>query len=233
MIDRFFLDTPLAAEQDALLDDAEFRHLKVMRISVGEEIELVNGEGILATARVVAIEKQKAHLHILSCTTKPRPTPLSLAIALIRPNRLEWVIEKATELGVHSLILYRADQSEKEGLSPNQQERLRHLTISALKQSGSLYLPRIELLPSLDIALQKNGRILFGDTAPDAPWLSTLNCKPTEPIFFFTGPEKGFSEREHQLLLEKGTGVKLNANILRAETAPIAALSILSCKEIV
>ena len=230
MIDRFFLDDSLAQGEKIDLPEPEFRHLKVLRIGVGEEIELVNGRGSLATARVERMDKQSAHLKILESKEEPRPTPsISLGLALIRPNRLEWVIEKATELGADTIYLYSADLSEKEGLSPNQKERLQHLAISALKQCGRLYLPNIELLPSIDDALSGDHRILFGDTHPSAPWLSSLPLQ-SGSLLFITGPEKGFSEREHQLLHEKGKGVKLSRNILRAETAPIAALSILSCR---
>ena len=99
------------------------------------------------------------------------------------------------------------------------------MTISALKQSGRLYLPAIEILPRLEALFSHRARYLFGDTRPAPPLSPT---KSEEPILFITGPEKGFSKREQSLLDQKAAGVRINPNILRAETAPLAALSILS-----
>jgi len=224
--DRFFMDASFGAGQELKLEEAEFHHLKVMRSSTGDEIELVNGRGALARARIVKLEKQTALLRCETCEERPQKSPkVALGLALIRLNRLEWTIEKATELGADALFLFTADLSEKEALSPHQLERLRHLTISALKQCGSLHLPHLSLLPSLDAILHQDRKILYGDTRFDAPRLRELNL--SGPIVFLTGPEKGFSQREKNLLVERGEGVQLNQNILRAETAPIAALSIL------
>ncbi len=226
--DRFYLDAPLQTGQTVTLEESEFHHLKVLRIDPSEEIELVNGHGFLAKANLLKLDKRAAHLQISSCTHSPPPSPsISLALALIRVNRLEWAIEKATELGADEIFLYPADYSEKEALSPHQLDRLRHLAISALKQCGRLYLPRLSL-SSLDEIFLTSNRILYGDTNPNATRINSS----IEPTLFISGPEKGFSEREELLLQAKGTGVKLSENILRAETAPLAALSILKQRSI-
>lgn len=222
MQDRFYLDAPL--ETNLTLTDSEFHHLKVLRIAPGDQVELVNGQGFLAKALVLKLDKHAAHLQLLSHTYEDPPSPpIAIAIAILRMNKLEWAIEKATELGADEILLYPADHSEKTTPSPHQFERLRHLAISALKQCGRLYLPRIHL-STLDAILHTPSPILFGDTNPDAP---PIPHSPTTPVLFISGPEKGFSQREIELLQSKATGVKLNRNILRAETAPLAALSIL------
>ncbi len=222
--DRFYLNAPFQIDQAVELEEPEFHHFKVLRILPDEEIDLVNGRGDLAIARVLKIAKHSAHLQILSFTHIPAPTPpIILALALLRMNRLEWAIEKATELGADSFFLFPADNSEKSDLSLNQLERLRHLAISALKQCGRLYLPSFTLATLSKILLHP-ALILYGDTHPDAPLIPITT---TESTLFISGPEQGFSKHEKELLQEKGKGVKLNANILRAETAPLAALSIL------
>ncbi len=222
--DRFYLNVPLTEETVVKLEEQEHHHLsRVMRVSPGEEVELVNGHGSIAKAIVSRIDKQATTLQILTLQTIPRPShQIILAIPLMRPNKLELILEKGTELGADGFWMYPADFSEKAELSSNQLERLRNLTISSLKQSGRLFLPSLEVLSSLE---NIHGFILFGDTRENAPKIIHTKLK-TETIFI-SGPERGFSPKEVEFLEQKGHGVKLNPNILRAETAPLAAMSIL------
>lgn len=215
--ERFYIDADL---QDTLdLEGQEHHHLAhVMRIRVGEEIELVNGRGSLAVARVEAISKHETRLTVLTSTTTPLSLPhLKLAIPLMRPAKLELVIEKCTELGAGGFYLYPAQFSEKDDLSEHATERLQHIAISAMKQCGRLDLPPIQLWKFEEI-LASPTPLLFGDTREaEGP-----KNRP-EQIVFMTGPEKGFSKKELDLLDRRGTGVRLHKNILRAETAPIVA----------
>jgi 16S rRNA (uracil1498-N3)-methyltransferase len=144
----------------------------------------------------------------------------------MRPNKLEWVVEKATELGADALHFYTADYSEKDDLSANQLERLHNLSLSALKQSGRLFLPSIEVLPSLKRTFVEGGTIYFGDTGGSCP--SILNVRRGKHTSLITGPERGFSEAELEILHTAAQGVSLSAYILRAETAPVAGLSVLA-----
>jgi len=222
-VDRFYCPHPFNEGALVNLEESEHHHARVMRIAVGEEVELVNGQGSLAQAKVATLDKRATTLEILKVETVSRPSrEIILAIPMMRPNKLELIVEKGTELGADAFWLYTADHSEKSDLSNNQSERLRNLTISALKQSGRLFLPSLEILPSLD---KIEGFLLFGDTRPEAPNLLEVNG-PSR-IIFITGPEKGFSEREVVQLEKKGKGVRLNPYILRAETAPLAAVSVL------
>lgn len=227
-INRYFIDSLLNPGTSVLLDNDEFHHLKVLRAKAGEEIELVNGCGALASARIERLDKNAAHLKVIDCTEQPRPdASVSLCMGLIRSSRLEWAVEKATELGVDTLFLFQADLSEKLSLSTHQIKRLRHLAISALKQCNRLYLPEILLVSLEEVLSKKDVTILYGDMKEHAPWIGRLD----HSVLFVSGPEKGFSDRELRLLQSKGQGVKLSHNILRAETAPLAALSILLCEK--
>lgn len=224
-IDRFFFAGPLTP--DLVITGDEFHHLKVVRIEVGEQIEIVNGKGSIATGTLTSLDKRSAHLTLANIqTTIRKPAHLILGIPFMRPNKLEWIIEKGTELGADAFHLYPAQYSEKLQLYPNQIERLHNLTVSALKQSGRLFLPSFEILTSFNELFATEGTILFGDVDPKAP--SLLTIKPGKTALFITGPEKGFSTEEETLLSQKAKGVSLNPNTLRAETAPIAAISILS-----
>jgi 16S rRNA (uracil1498-N3)-methyltransferase len=200
-----------------------------MRVRVGETVELVNGKGALATAKVHSLEKKRAGLTIQESTSQfPSLPQILLGIPYLRPSKLEWILEKGTELGADSFLLYPAESSEKRDLSESQLERLQNLLVSAMKQSGRLFLPHLELLSSFSELLQREAKILFGDTRKGAAPFDEVPF----PVLFITGPESGFSEEEQTLLEQKGTGVQLNLNILRAETAPIAAISLLAWKRL-
>ena len=229
--ERFFLPHLIPEDKTTYLKDQEFHHLvHVCRLRTGDEVELVNGQGMLARARIDRVEKEKASLSLLEAKQVPPPTQkIILGIALLRMNKIEWAIEKATELGATAFYLFTADHSEKGDLSVHQIERLRHLSVAALKQSGRLYLPEIILLNSLEKTFIPGALQLFGDVNPKAhPLFSALPKKPSDQtILFLSGPEKGFSNEEENCLKENDVqGIKLGNHILRAETAPIAAMSV-------
>ncbi|HSX25459.1 MAG TPA: RsmE family RNA methyltransferase [Chlamydiales bacterium] len=220
--ERFYLNAEFHLGDTLPLEGQELHHLAhVMRIRPGEEVQLLNGRSALATAKVTSIEKRQATLEILAVhQEKPPAAPVTLAIPYMRMAKLEWIIEKGTELGAAAFLLYPADHSEKETFSSHQLERLHFIAISAMKQCGRLDLPSIQ--PTSFNQLLTFPKILFGDPAGDP-----LN-HPAPPLLFITGPEKGFSPKELTLLKQKAQGVRLHKNILRAETAPIVAIALFS-----
>ena len=225
MIARFYLDSSF--EEPLILSGDEFHHLAhVLRIRVGEEVELVNGRGSLARVQVKRLTKEAVEFSLINSTHEPRSSPLLfLGLSLIRINRLEWTIEKGTELGADGFVLFPAEHSEQKGISHHQLSRLSHLTLSALKQCGRLYLPEIIYVSSLSEVLARDALFLFGDLDDEEaePIFSTFSS--AKPIIFLTGPEGGFSPQEiEKLRKKKARGVQLHKNILRAETAPLAAL---------
>ncbi|MBS0615444.1 MAG: 16S rRNA (uracil(1498)-N(3))-methyltransferase [Verrucomicrobia bacterium] len=225
-VDRFFYPHSLKVSAIVLEGD-EYHHLSVMRIRPSEEIEIVNGEGEIAKALVQSMSKNSAELKIISHQLVSPPSyELILAQALTKPSNLEWIVEKGTELGATAFWLFPGDRSEKNSLSENQLKRLEHITISALKQSGRPFLPKIELKKPLQTWTKPKGALLFGSLSPSAPLLS----KPSSPCIFVVGPEKGLSPEEINFLQQslQAQGVKLHDNTLRAETAALCALSQLS-----
>ncbi|MFN0064742.1 MAG: RsmE family RNA methyltransferase [Chlamydiales bacterium] len=224
---RFFLDHPLLQENRAHLQGTEAHHLtKVMRKSRGAIVELIDGHGKLATAEVLAVGRELVELKILSLTESEKPERRILCQAIPRLNRLETILEKGTELGMTELWLFPGELSEKTSLTKNQIERIHTLFVSALKQCGRLYLPLLELKPSLlewkELPLQS----FFGDIAPDAPPFPQKLRH--EPILFCVGPEAGFTPKEEEKLRKLGAqGVALSHAILRTDTAPLVALSLI------
>lgn len=226
-MERFYLEALLEKGCAVALKDTEHHHLtKVLRMRVNEEIELVNGKGCLAKAKITTLMKDQTSLEILDVQKFPPPTSqILLGLPFMRPSKLEWVIEKGTEIGADSFLLYPADSSTQESFSSHQIERFRIITISALKQSKRLYLPHLEILPDLNSLLAKEAHLFFGDTEQNAPLLCQ---KESKTKLFITGPESGFSKQEIETLKRKAEGFRINQNILRAETAPIVALSLLN-----
>jgi 16S rRNA (uracil1498-N3)-methyltransferase len=229
---RYYLDADFLENEPVSMSGDESHHLiRVLRARPGEKVELVNGRGQLAQATVKEVAKHSAELMIGSVVQENPKPPLILAMGLPRMNHLEWVIEKGTELNATAFWLFPGIHSEKETLSDSQSERLKHLAISAMKQCGRLDLPTIELKPPLLKWTPQAGTLLFGDTAEDAPYLWDLPLKKplASPVIVFIGPEKGFDSREREFLLStmQAKGIRLHPNILRTETAPLVALSLI------
>lgn len=232
-IDRFFYDSPLTPQQEVHLEGKEFHHLvHVTRAKPDEVVELVNGKGQLAYASLKKTEKRHATLDIEKVLEEPKPSFfIILAQAIPRISRLDFIIEKGTELGLTELWLFPGHHSERKNLSENQLDRLRAITIAAMKQCGSLYLPKITLKPSLSKWESIQFPSFFGDLSPDAPPLfqTWQQHPPKDGILFFIGPEGGFSDEEEEILRNfDAKGVKLHHNILRTDTASLAALTLIS-----
>src|SRR5207302_3900293 len=122
----------------------------VMRTRKGENVEVVNGKGTLAQASVAEIAKDKAVLHINSVHEQVKqPERIILAQALPKQNRLDFILEKGTELGVDEFWLFPGKLSVKKDFSENQMERLETQIIVAMKQCGRLFLPKLSFKPPL------------------------------------------------------------------------------------
>ena len=232
-IDRFYLDDPLEPSTQTELTGQELHHLShVTRARVGNEIQLVNGKGSLAIAEILEINKNTAFLNIQSRLSKdPVPFRSVIAQAIPRQNRLDMIVEKSTELGMDELWLFPGKLSEKKELKENQLFRLRKIAISAMKQSGRLFLPEIKLIPPIRQWQSQPLPVYFGDIDADAePFLKVWEASPDEEgLIFVIGPESGLHEDEIQQLKElHAIGVKLHQHILRTDTAPLAALSLIS-----
>lgn len=226
---RFFLIDDLSRDT-VHLSGPEVHHLKqVMRVQIGEIVELINGKGMIAKARLFEINATKASFEIIDKTKVPPPAfDLILAQAITRPALLDWIIEKGTELGATQFWLFPGELSEKKELTAHQLERLHHLMTSALKQCGRLYLPTLKIVPPLSQWTKPTETVLFGSLLSTA---APLHNRPNDSsVIMVIGPEKGFSPTEYSILQTQlhATGVKLHDNILRAETAALCALSILS-----
>lgn len=231
--DRYYLENALADGSEFSLDGEEFHHLsRVMRGAVGDEVECFNGRGVLVVATIISLEKKEAWLRVVKRSESPFPSsPLIIAQAYPRQNKLELVLEKGCELGMNEIWLFPGERSEKSDSSDNQKQRMHHILVSSAKQCGQLWVPTVKIMPLLSKWSKPEENAFFGDVREEAPLFAEAwkESDPSKGAIFFVGPEKGFSDKEHAKLEELGAvGVKLNNHILRTETAPLAALSLMS-----
>lgn len=235
--ERFFISQELTLGGLIRIEGPECHHLvTVMRGTLGTKVELVNGLGTLAQAKITRIEKKYAELLIESIyrQNKEDVHPLILLQAIPKLNRLEYIIEKGTELGMSALYLFPGERSEKKVFSDNQTDRFYHLAIAAMKQCGRLFLPEIKLMPPISLWEKEETSLplFYGSLDPAASLLiAAVNPQGhlCEGVQFCVGPEGGLTPAEEAALQALGgIGVKLHKNILRTETAAIAGLTILS-----
>ena len=192
------------------IENEEFHHLvHVMRHKVGDEIELVNGKGSLSRALIASIEKKSAHLNILSTYTENPPEErYSLVQGIPQGSKIEWVLEKGTELDIDDFIFFGCKD-----FSINKLDRFHHILVAAMKQCGRLFLPTLSFYSSLkEVPLHHD--MCYGDPK-GIPY--------TRGSQMVIGRESGFSEEERDLLQQKGQGVSLGKHVLRTETAAIIA----------
>lgn len=226
---RFYYPEELEPKQGIFLKGNENTHLfKVMRLSENEEVEIVNGKGSLAFGKILQANKEFSQILIQKVVNEKTKQRIILAQSMMRTQKIDLIIEKATELGVSEFIFFPADHSEKTSFSSNQLERMHNISISATKQSGRLFLPSIQILTSLkEVLLKRESSFLYGDLSQNAIKLNQLPANE-KTICLIIGPEKGFSQNEQSLLEKKATGVTLSKNILRAETAAILSVGLLN-----
>lgn len=227
---RFFSEAIPQKGESLTLDKEEARHARVvMRKGVGDTLELVNGEGVLAIGTLTDLKKDQATVEITQIKTHAPPSFSTILVqAIPRMNRLGTIIEKATELGVGTISLFPGELSEKKEVSASQKERIRAIIIAASKQSGRLFFPKVEFLPKISLWKEVPSQIFFGSLSEQAPKLLDKLASNKEEISFVVGPEMGLTEKEERALENLGVkGVRLHENILRTDTAPLAALAII------
>jgi 16S rRNA (uracil1498-N3)-methyltransferase len=225
---RLFVDVPLAG--GGLLEpSAAQAHylLTVMRRRAGDEVMLFNGRDGEWLATIDPVERRRCRLAIVEQLRAQLPEPgPALLFAPLKRIRQEFMIEKATELGVARLEPVFTRRSVVDRIN---RSRILSIAIEAAEQSGRLTVPEIDPPTSLDQRLETwpDDRLLyFGDeTGAGQPLLETLRDKG--PGDLLIGPEGGFTDEELAGLrsLDRVVAISLGPRLLRAETAALAALA--------
>jgi len=221
---RLFVDQPLAQGVNLLLRDKPAHYLaNVLRLDQGAELLLFDGQSGEWKGVIRGVAKKQLVVEVLERTRLPEELPpLTLAIAPVKRGPFEWMVEKATELGVARIqpVITRRTVVDRLNI-----DRLGAIAIEAAEQCGRTRLPLLLETITLDRLLNAPaGRLLFADETGGAAMLSVLAAVETTILI---GPEGGFTPEERIAILGSGAiGVGLGPRILRAETAAIAAASL-------
>jgi 16S rRNA (uracil1498-N3)-methyltransferase len=221
MSERFFVPSPIAGNQTRL-EGPEAQHLtKVMRASVGDEITLFDGSGREYLGRVAAISRQFVELEVIQQREVDRElrSAVTLAVALPKGDRQQWLVEKLTELGVTRLIPIVCQRSVAQP-SESALARIERWVIEASKQCGRNRLMEIGAPQSWkELAIAATGNRYIAHTADT----NTPSFVAEQPLLAAVGPEGGWAPDEVAIALEHGwQPLSLGPRILRVETAAIA-----------
>jgi len=228
--------SPLEAGRRITLSASEAHHAAhVLRLRPGDAVEVFDGRGSAADARLETVERGEVVVRLEAVRrTPPPPAPaLRLAFAVPKGKRLDWLLEKATELGAARLAPVRFARSVAgpKSLSPRARRRWEARCIAAAKQALLPHLPVLEPVRPPAEALQAEGPGVFGDTGPAAgPLAGALDALPPAhrvgTLHLYVGPEGGLSDEERRLLGRVGiVPVRLGRTVLRIETAAVALLA--------
>jgi 16S rRNA (uracil1498-N3)-methyltransferase len=232
MYPTFFVETLPPNIDEIQLDAAEAHHAaKVLRLHPGDPLRLVDGRGAEAWGRMQEVSSRRATVEVEARSFRPPPPPaLGLAVAPVKSSdRLDFLVEKATELGVDELVFLPTERTEK---ARWREDRVRAKAISALKQSKRRYLPVVRPFPSLESWLEElqaqEAQMLFAhcEALPKAALHEAFT--PAVRHWLVIGPEGDFSPAEIQRLRLHGRAIELGALTLRTETAALAGLAQLS-----
>ena len=229
---RFYMARRLFFVPEVRLDLAELRgddakHLtKVLRVEAGQLYELSDGAAHYL-ARVEAADRDAVRFRVLETLPVPHdPCTVTLAMALVKFDRLEWILEKATELGAHHIRPFWADRSEPglQKAAAKRMERWHKILIESSQQSRRVVPPAVHEPVSLErvLSVPADRRYFFDERREDAEFAP----EPGPHSLLIVGPEGGWTDRE-RAVAAGCTAVSLGLRVLRAETAAVAALAIL------
>lgn len=238
-VNRAHVDAPLSVSARVALPDGAVAHLvRVLRLGVGDACVLFNGDGHDYDARIVAAEKRGAEVEIVAARAVDTESPLRIVLlqGVARGEKMDWILQKATELGVAGFVPVSSDRSEVKLEGTRADKRLAHwrnVVVSACEQSWRARVPEVSLAQSLAEALiTLPGESLHLMLDPDAQGdIATLEPPGIHAIVLAIGPEGGWSPRDRAMLIDAGfTGLRLGPRILRTETAGIAAIAALQAR---
>jgi 16S rRNA (uracil1498-N3)-methyltransferase len=229
---RFFVDQ--VRNGRAELEGEDAHHLtRVLRVEAGQKFEISDSSRVW----LAEVETARKNLVAFSVLHEIEPAPelatITLYAALIKFERLEWAIEKATELGVARIVPIETNRSEQ-GLfqgATKRVERWRRIAREASEQSRRLRIPEIADPAKLDAAIadRSTHRVVLDENPDAAPLLGSIHVSRKDSISLVVGPEGGWIDEERRRLADSGwVSASLGPLILRAETAVCAALSIVN-----
>jgi 16S rRNA (uracil1498-N3)-methyltransferase len=248
---RLYVDLPLAADATIELPPAAARHAQVLRLQPGSTVCLFDGRGGEAAATVLEMGRRDVRVRVGALDDSAgRELPFAVTLALGVPanDRMDALVEKATELGVATIVPLVCERSVLRLEGDRAARRLAHwqaVAVAACEQCGRNRVPVVEPVSALTAWLrtlappdrqsacgQRPSRWLLSPRAATAlprAWNASVTGAPPSPVVLLSGPEGGFAAVEEALAQAAGfQPVGLGSRVLRADTAPLAALAWLS-----
>ena len=236
---RCFVDLPLSVGGNVALPESVAAHLvRVLRLQQGDACVLFNGDGHDYAARLLSVGKREVLADIESAQAIANESPLHLALVqgIARGEKMDLILQKATELGVAAIIPVMAERTEVKLDAERTSKRMAHwrsVVVSACEQSGRACIP--DLAQPLSLA---HGAAAMADDCMklslDPAGTDSLICLPApvaNRIAVAIGPEGGWSPRDRETLRLAGfSGLRLGPRILRTETAGLAAIAVLQSR---
>jgi 16S rRNA (uracil1498-N3)-methyltransferase len=235
---RLFVDPAKATEDVVVLADEDHRYLtRVLRLGIGDVVVLFDGAGLEADARIVRIGPRALELKIearraIAPSQRPEVTLLQ---ALAKGEKLDVVVQKATELGVARILPVTSARSipQIEAMRAiGRRARWQKIARAAARQCGRADVPEVEPVTTLPTALSASAKdafkVMLWEGERQHGLKAVLPDEPVSRVVLAIGPEGGFAPEEVEAARAVGfVTVRLGPRILRSETAPLAALSIL------
>lgn len=217
--------------ESIFLDENTSKHIvQVLRMTIGEQLQLTNGKGNLYTVIIADDNRKKAAIKILSSIAhRPPAKKNTIGISLLKnSSRFEWLLEKATELGISEIIPLICERTEKQHFRT---DRMKNILISAMLQSQQTWLPVLnEPVKFTDIVTKISGEQKFIAHCEDSKSKKKLSgdFHPFNNVTILIGPEGDFTKDEIEAALQNNfIPVSLGDTRLRTETAGMVAATIL------
>ncbi len=230
---RIYTSQKLTSNTAVTLEPEPSRHIaRALRMGVGETLTLFDGRGGEYVADITAVTRQCVTLRTGEQQPGLAESPLAiqLGIAVSRGERMDWVMQKATELGVASIAPLRSENCAVKLSAERAEKKWRHwqqIINSACEQSGRCHIPQVQPINSLGqwTAAADAQRKFILDPGVAA---SQLGAPPPASVALLVGPEGGFSDAELEAAEAEGfQALRLGPRVLRTETAPLAAIALL------
>lgn len=230
---RVLIDLAAIAGRQVILRDRDSVHhlVRVLRVAPGEAIECLDGHGLRLRGRIETATRTDVTVAIEQRLDEPPETRrLVLGLSLIRPERFEWALEKASELGVDRIVPLAADRSRRPGPAEARMLRWRRILDEAMVQCGRAWRPVLEAPVTVEAFVQAQPGpaamlTLEEPSQPFGEWLRAHAAAPEQAILI--GPEGDFTAEEVRLARASGvSAVRMAGQAVRAETAAIVAVAL-------
>ena len=241
MTARFYADLPLQPGESLALPERAARHVQVLRLQPGDAITLFNSQGgeFEATIERMGRSEVQVLVNAHSAVEREIGRAVHLVVGMPANERMDWLVEKATELGAASITPLMAERSVLRLKGERAEKKLAHwqgVAIAACEQCGRNRVPQLQTIQTLVDwaaalpAASAAPRLLLSLRAGTQPLAQALAAwDNTAPVTLLSGPEGGLSAAEEDAAVARGfVPVTLGTRILRAETAPLAVLAILA-----